>query len=103
MGTDDPSGSVMVVATAVRCTSGPVTAWPNARPLTSRRTAAASPCGHRDPDPLRRDLGRLNRMAALLEFSVRLVDHELARIDQHHHEHAAREHVVGRDLTLVMR
>src|SRR6266478_3908222 len=75
-----------------------VTVWPSAAPLASRRTEAAS------PDLVGRDLRILNRMVVPPEsFLIRFVDHEFARIDEHHHEHAAREHVVGGDLALVVR
>src|SRR5205823_11320166 len=54
------------------------------------------------PDRVRRDLELLERIALFLAL-VRFVNHELTRIDEHHHQHAAGEYVVGGDLALVMR
>ena len=64
MGTDEPSGSVVVLAAAVRLTD-----WAKDAPLASRRTEAAS------PDLISRGLKVLNRIAILLVL-IRFVDYE---------------------------
>src|SRR5258708_28509009 len=92
MGTAEPSGNAAVTGPAVRLTC----CCAKAAPLASSRTEAAS------PDLVRSDLKVLNRIAILLVL-VRFVDHEFARIDEHHHQHAAGEDVVGGDLAFVMR
>src|SRR3989440_5442333 len=88
----EPSGSVRLVGPTVRL----ICCWAKAAPPASRRTEAAS------PDRVRRDLELLERIAVFLAL-VRFVNHELTRIDEHHHQHAAGEYVVGGDLALVMR
>src|SRR5215469_9156717 len=70
--------------------------WPNAAVLATRRTETAS------ADLVRAGLKLTDRIA-LSYLLIGFVDFEFAGIDEHHHEHPAREDVVGGDLALVMR
>jgi len=91
MGMLDPSGIGALAGAAVRLTC----CWATAPPA-SRSAETAS------PDLIRADLKILDRMGLLLVL-FRFVDHEFARIDEHHHEHPARKYVVGGDLALIVR
>src|ERR1700730_7041216 len=96
IGTVLPSVSVVVIRCAARLTV--VTVCADAIPLASSR--------EREP-AVRADFSVIrsikNLMLMLMLRSLRLVNLRGGRIDDHHHHHAAREHVVRRDLALVVR
>src|ERR1700722_9364581 len=84
-----PSGATAACRTAVRLTTG---------------FAAAIPAVRRRADPIR--IAVLSDFLVIPMFSSNsqsFVDVPDRRINQHHHQHAARKHIVGRNLTLVMR
>src|ERR1700682_5452616 len=93
MGTTWPSGSVAVAGCAVKLTD-----WAKDAPAVRRRAATAS------TDVFRTDLRFVDRMGLLLRINalIRFVDNKGLGVNEHHHHHAARENVVGGDLTFVV-
>src|SRR5215470_18943355 len=73
-----------------------LTLWASDSPLASSRSEPARAA------LIRPDFLLLENMSVVLAL-VRFIDEELTRIDEHHHQHAAGENVVGGDLALVMR
>src|ERR1700758_403692 len=92
MGTVEPSGRVTLVGPAVRLT----VCWPKATTPPKRR---------RPPTRIAAFKVALKSLVRIgsLSLSVGLVNHKFPGINQHHHQHSAREDVIGSNLALVMR
>src|SRR5271169_5190027 len=95
MGTTVPSGMVVVVGAAVRfigcCAEASPTAVRSISVIKSPNFGTAL------------KFGRMDSFLYLFVCLFGFVDGEFSGIDQQHHEHAAGENIVRRDLALVMR
>src|SRR6478735_6431315 len=91
MGTIWPSGRVAVVGAAVK-----LTACCPTEGLTPRRRRRVSGAAIFKLDLTKWD-------SIFFSWLERLINDELPEINQHHHQHAARENIVGGNFALVMR
>src|SRR5215469_14438799 len=91
MGTDDPSGRLIVDAPAAKLTCCCATVVPSQR----SRIVAATP-------PALYFVLALSCIVPLLTL-IRLVDHEFTRIYEQHHHHSPGKDIVSGDLAFVVR